>query len=85
MFKNSKTHLCSNKTIVPCHRAMAVLAWFENNARRKMLFPPQSPDVNPIKNIWSSQKRTHQRSNQPHVKKLKQHYLEVLTELVLQR
>ena len=35
----------------PCHRAMAVVAWFENNAKHKMLFPPQSPDVNHIKNI----------------------------------
>ena len=23
-----------------CHKAMAELAWFENNARRKMLFSP---------------------------------------------
>ena len=33
----------------PCHRAMAVLERFENNARRKMLFPPQSSYVSPIK------------------------------------
>ena len=32
---------------------MAVLTWFESNDRRKMLFPSQSPDVNPIGNIWS--------------------------------
>ena len=36
-----------------CHRATVVLTWFENNDRRKMLCPPQSPDVNPIKNIRS--------------------------------
>ena len=34
---------------------MAVLAWFENNARRKMLFPPQY--VNYIKNIWSCMRK----------------------------
>ena len=39
--------------IAPCHRAMAVLAWFENNDRHNMLFRPQFPDVNPIKSIWS--------------------------------
>ena len=32
---------------------MAVLAWFENNDKRKMLCPPQSPDVNHIENIWT--------------------------------
>ena len=35
----------------PCYIAMAVMTWFKNNARRKMLFSPQSPDINPIKNI----------------------------------
>ena len=28
-------------------------AWLENNDRHEMIFPPQSPDVNPNKNIWS--------------------------------
>ena len=36
----------------PCHRAMAVETWFENNDRRKMLFPSQAADVNHTKYIW---------------------------------
>ena len=41
----------------PCHRSMAMLAWLENNDNRKILFPPQSQDVNLIKNIWSCMKK----------------------------
>ena len=36
---------------------MAVLAWFENNDRRKMLCPPQSADGNPIENNSSWMKK----------------------------
>ena len=50
------TPICVPTRQCPCHRAMAVLAWFENNARRKMLFPPQSSYVNYIKNICSCMK-----------------------------
>ena len=51
MFKDQQHPFVLQQDNVPCHRAMPVLAWFKNNARRKMLFPPQSPDVNPIKTI----------------------------------
>ena len=57
---------------------MAVFALFENNDRRNMLCPPQSPDVSTVKNIWSWMKRTHE------IEEVKQHS-EVVTLLILQR
>ena len=36
---------------------MAVLAWFENDNKQKMICPPRSPDVNCIENIWSRIKK----------------------------
>ena len=57
MFREEQNPFVFQQDNFPCHRAMAVLAWFENNARRKMLFPPQSPDVNYNKNIWSCMKK----------------------------
>ena len=51
MFRDQQHPFVFQQETVPCQRVMAVLACFENNSRRKMLFSPQSPDVNPIKNI----------------------------------
>ena len=57
MFRDQQHPFVFQQDHDPCHRAMAVFAWFENNDKRKMLFPPQSPDVNPVKNIWSCMKK----------------------------
>ena len=48
-FRDQEHRFVFQQYNAPCHRAMVVLAWFENNARRKMLLPPQSPGVNHIK------------------------------------
>ena len=57
MFRDQQHPFVFQQDHTPCHRAMAVLAWFENKARRKMFFPPQSSDVNYIKNILSGMKK----------------------------
>ena len=40
----------------PPHRHQNVYNWIENNNILKIEWPPQSPDHNPIENLWDFQK-----------------------------
>ena len=37
----------------PCHKAKFSMAWFRNNNIPLLDWPPTSPDINPIENLWS--------------------------------
>ena len=37
----------------PCHRAATSLAWFKSKKIKCLEWPPSSPDLNPIENIWA--------------------------------
>ena len=41
----------------PCHRARATKMWFENNNIDCMNWSPLSPDLNPVKNLWTDLSR----------------------------
>ena len=44
----------------PCHRAGVVQNWFEEHSGefRRMVWPPRSPDMNPIKHLWDVVERS---------------------------
>ena len=36
----------------PCHKAHSIMEWFDEKGIRVLDHPPQSPDLNPIENLW---------------------------------
>ena len=41
----------------PCHTAKSVKSWMEEKNIRILTWPAQSPDINPIENLWNTMKR----------------------------
>ena len=41
----------------PIHRAAVVNEWMENYGISRLMWPPYSPDISPIENLWAYLKR----------------------------
>ena len=35
-----------------CHKSNTIMSWFSKNGIQLLDHPPQSPDLNPIENLW---------------------------------
>ena len=56
MFPNSEECFFQQDN-APCHTARSVKVWMKDHQIRTLSWPAQSPDLNPIKNLWNVIKR----------------------------
>lgn len=61
----------------PCHKSKKTLNFFEQNNVNLMIWPAQSPDLNPIENLWAYMKKELIKYNAKNINELKLRILEI--------
>ena len=66
----------------PCHKAKRVKAWLKNQGWKLIDWPGNSPDLNPIENLWSCMKLELKNIHSPNLDRLKQEIRRVWCQMM---
>jgi transposase len=83
--KNSMTRLRCNlyqQDNAPCHTSKSTMAWFKKKRIRVLEWPGNSPDLNPIENLWQLVKNKINRQECSSLSALKEEILRVWNEVI---